>query len=113
MFMRSGYSAQTRSVGGASGTEHHHRAPDVVLGGRDLHPAGGPQAGGLALGLQDVGGDVVEVDEVLLGAQLTVGGDRLAAALEHEAVAVWPHGHWPAAVDDAVVLGHVGQGPRD
>src|ERR1700727_2645625 len=99
MFMRSGYSAHTRSVRGASGTEHHHGAPDVVLGGGDLQPASRPQAGGLALALQDVGVHAVEVDEVLLGAQLTVGGNRLAAALEHEVIAVGAHRHRPAAVD--------------
>ena len=37
MFIRSGYSAQTRSVG--SGTEHHHHAADVVRGGGDLPAA--------------------------------------------------------------------------
>src|ERR1700759_1520530 len=112
MFMRSGYSAHTRSVRSGSGTKHHHRAPDVLLGGGDLHPAGRAQARGLALALEQVWIHAVEADEVALDAQLTVGGHGLASALKGEGVAFSAHGDRPAAVDDAVALGDIGERPR-
>ena len=46
MFIRSGYSAQTRSTG-CSGTQQHHLAADVVVGRGDVGAAGRMQPCGL------------------------------------------------------------------
>src|SRR6478736_2463847 len=58
MFMRSGYRAQTRSVGFAcafgtrSGTQHHDRAADVLLGAPYRAGRFDPKPGGSPLALQ-------------------------------------------------------------
>src|SRR5579875_900672 len=101
MFIRSGYRAHTRSD--RSGIEHHHRAADVLVGGRDLDALRGPQPAGRPFALERAGVELVEADEVLLGRELATGADRLPHALEDEPVAgrrvVASNGDRAAAVD--------------
>src|SRR6185437_7637805 len=73
MFIRSGYSAQARSVGvpgavaPASDTEHHHDAGDVLVGGRDLMARQRAKAGPARIALELLGADAVKLDHVALG----------------------------------------------
>src|SRR5580693_7217830 len=82
MFIRSGYSAQMRSV--RSGTEHHHHAADVVLGGRDVPPGERLEPRRCAFALELGGTDAIEPDAVQLHGVVALGADRLPPALEHE-----------------------------
>src|ERR1700722_1713242 len=73
MFIRSGYSAHTRSArgrngveGARSGTEQRHLAADVLERGRDRAAALAPQPGLLALGQQLRHGESVELDRIEL-----------------------------------------------
>src|SRR6478736_7302077 len=79
MFIRSGYSAHTRRVGAPapapkrcapwSGTQHHDRAADVVLG-RGHHGRGErAQSGRRALTPQGALGDAIELDDAALARQ--------------------------------------------
>src|ERR1700721_931604 len=102
MFIRSGYSAQTRSVG--SGTERHHHARAVVVGRRNLRPARGPQPGIGPLTLHRLGGDAVETHFVELNGQLAAGTDRFAPSLEHEAAVALTDRGRATAVDDPVAF---------
>src|SRR5438445_6463087 len=98
MFIRSGYSAHTRS----SGTEDHHLAPRVVLGRR--HPSA-PAAGEsrrLPLALETPNGQAVEADDVVLDAPLAGRVHRLAPALQHEPGPVGADRDRLARVDDPV-----------
>ena len=84
MFIRSGYSAQTRSS---------RQPPSITttlptwssVGAITIAP-GGSQADRGRLALELGRGQPVEPDQVALGRQAPAGGDDLAAALEHEAV---------------------------
>src|SRR5438874_210279 len=105
MFIRSGYSAHTRS----SGTEDHHLAARVVIGGRNTSAPGRGEAGRGSLALEPASSQAVQADDVVLDDPLARRGDRLAPALEHEPGAVGPHGGGLARVDEAVLLAHVGQ----
>src|SRR4051794_35523780 len=88
MFMTSGYSAQTRSVGGAgSATEHHHARPDVLLGRVDDPAREHLQAGGAALGLDLRERDAVQREHVVAGAARPVGAHDRPDALDRDAVA--------------------------
>src|SRR5437868_10898435 len=117
MFIRSGYRAQTRSsrpggmVARFSGTEDHHLAAGVVLGGRDRDPPRGlePGFGGLALDLR--GKHSVELDGVRLHGPAPVGRDRLPPALEYKSVTIGPDRRGVAGVDHAVALAHIGHQP--
>src|SRR5690349_16903479 len=108
MFMRSGYRAQTRS----SGTEHHHRASDVFVGGGDLGSAGAAQSGVAGFTAELAGGHPIEGDAVLAHFALARHADDLPAALEHEVCSARTHGGRVAGVDDAIDLAHVGHRPR-
>src|SRR3984957_5138895 len=113
MFIRSGYSAQTRrtrsvdgtSEGGGgetdSGTQHHHQAADVLIRRLDHKGRFGTKAGlqALALELGDV--DASELDHVTFdggptgGASVTaiadIGRDTPPRALDHDTP--WQHPH--------------------
>src|ERR1700749_90261 len=103
MFIRSGYSAQTRSTGG-TGTQQHHLAADVVVGRSDGRPPAATQSDALRLGLELVTGQAVEPDHVLLDRSRARRADPLAPALEHKPFAVGAHGRRQAPVHDAVDL---------
>src|SRR5438270_3955586 len=107
MFIRSGYSAQTRSVlpdgRGGSGTEHYDVARQILVCGLDAARRAPVQAGrdSLAFELLDV--HEVEADHVALarargrapagqaaravGRRLAAAGQDLAGAFDHDAVA--------------------------
>src|SRR3954469_14457878 len=113
MFMRSGYSAQTRSVRpsrGPSATQHHHGGPDVGLGLGDRARALDPEARRLALGLERRGVEVVEADAILLDGEVAGRVDRLAQAADPRAFGFLVHGDRPARVDDPVDLADVRRG---
>src|SRR4051812_3069352 len=109
MFIRSGYSAQTRSVRPASGTQHHHRRADVVVGLGDRARGLDAQPGIGALGLERRGLEAVEADDVLLDGPPARGVDGLADATDHGAVRLLADADRAAGVDDAVDLADVGQ----
>lgn len=78
MFIRSGYSAQTRSTReleavteARSRTKHHHRATRVLLGGGHLTSGLGVQAHFDALALQVLYTDAVEFHDGALAARFT------------------------------------------
>src|SRR5271170_2729204 len=69
MFIRSGYSAQTRNVRSDaldSGTEHHHDARRVVIGRGDHAGAGGGQPRLVALVLELGDAHTIELDDIVL-----------------------------------------------
>src|SRR5689334_3051394 len=99
MFIRSGYSAQTRSV---SGTQDHYFAADVVVGRGHRASLIGSQSSGCGLALELGGDEAVEMDHVVFNCVSAFGRDRLAPALEQKAVVDRPHCGRLARVDDAV-----------
>src|SRR5580704_19698363 len=105
MFIRSGYSAHTRS----SATEDHHLAARIVRGlGHVLMPPRSEPGGG-ALALEILDRELVEVDQVLLDRPLARQGHCLAPALEHEPARVGAHRDRLARVHDPVLLTQVWQ----
>src|SRR3954467_13442768 len=108
MFMRSGYSAHTRSVRPlVSATQHHHRRADVLV--RLGNPAGAVDAepGRGALVLERRRLEVVEADEVLRDCALAGGVDGLADPAGHGPLQRIVHGHRAAGVDDTFDLAEV------
>src|SRR5579863_3742975 len=108
MFIRSGYSAQTRSVRG-SGTEDHHLAADMLLGRRDAANRVGAEAGPLAGLLQTLNAEDVERDAIGARGAGALRVDGFAPALEHERVAVARDCGRLAEIGPAVLLGDVRQ----
>src|SRR3954452_9979510 len=106
MFMRSGYSAQTRSSGG---TQHHHLRADVLWGWLDVAGRLDRKAGVGALGLERRRVDAVELDDVAAGVEGPVGRDDLADAFDRHAVTAVAHGDRLGRVQPAVVLAHIRQ----
>src|ERR1700685_4199644 len=105
MFIRSGYSAQTRrtrSAGGTgggggeedSGTQHHHQAADVLIRRLDHKGRFGTKAGLQTLALEPGDPDASELDHVAFdggpigGASVTalagIGRDAPPRALDHD-----------------------------
>src|SRR5919108_4225294 len=107
MFIRSGYSAQTRSV--RSATEHHYRRADVVDGRLQATRGLGAQAEGRGLRGQGRGVEPVELDDVVGHRPRAVAGDDLADALDRRAVAEVAHSDRAACVYDPADLAEVGQ----
>src|SRR5690348_7235557 len=103
MFMRSGYSAQTRS----SGTQHHHLAARIVLGGRHVRPPAPLEAERNPLALEPSHGQPVKADDVLLDGHVTLEAHDLATSLEHEAAPVRADRRRLARINDPVDLAHV------
>src|SRR5919201_4771311 len=89
MFIRSGYSAQTRSV--RSATEHHHRRADIVDGRLQATRGLGAQAEGGGLRCQGRGVEPVELDYVVGHRARAVARDDLADTLDRRAVAEVAH----------------------
>src|SRR5579884_301796 len=87
MFIRSGYSAHTRS----SGTEDHHPARDVVDGRLDLPHAERSQARFPRLAFELGRRQAVELDAIVADLAPTVLVDDFAAALEDEMAGLEPH----------------------
>src|SRR4051794_10624780 len=116
MFMRSGYSAQTRRT--PSATEHHHCRTEVGVRLAYADARLGLESGGGALGLELGRGERGQLDGVPRGARAPVGGDRLADALEHDDVAARADRDREGEVAPAVALADVrrqrlgGGGPR-
>src|SRR6478672_2919724 len=100
MFIRSGYSAQTRST--RSGTEHRHRRPDVLVALGNADRRLGAQAVRGRLGLEPGDVEAVELDDVDAGAARAAGRDDRPDALDRGPVAVVAHGDGRAGVDHAV-----------
>src|SRR5437764_5848698 len=112
MFIRSAYSAHTRS---ASGTEHHHHTADMVRGRRDRGSADRFQPGLRSLAFELVRRQRVDPDQVLFDGPPSVALDRLPAAFEHEAGSVLADRGGLARIDDSLELAdirQVGPGPR-
>ena len=112
MFIRSGYSAQTRKV--RSSTEHHHHAADVVGGGRDVPRRAAAAARALRLrararaALERGRGGCCSARRAL-----ALRAHRLAPALEHVAgVALVADRGRLRSVDDTVPLEDVGKRNR-
>src|SRR5215211_8960559 len=103
MFMRSGYSEQTRSSGD---TQHHHLRADVLCGWLDVAGRLDRKAGAGALGLERRRIEAVELDDVAAGVEGPVGRDGLADALDRHAVAAVAHGDGLGRVQPPVVLAH-------
>src|SRR5436190_18993650 len=106
MFIRSGYSAQTRSWGSA--TEHHHHAADMIEGRVDHGPADRLQPSGSRLALKSGRTEAIEPDPVDLDGQAAGGSNDFTVALEHIPIVLGPHRGRSARVDHAVGLAHVG-----
>src|SRR5271155_1184773 len=115
MFMRSGYSAHTRSTrpvpgeATASGTQDHHRASHVVPRGTKLAGALGTQARLDRLALQLIRGHAVELDDIAYGSAVAVD-----APLAFDQHALLQHGHADGTglVDRAVHAGDLRRGRR-
>src|SRR3954451_3032466 len=108
MFMRSGYSAHTRSVRPlVSATQHHHRRADVLvrLGNRAGAVDAEPGRGALVLERRRL--EVVEADEVLRDGALAGGVDGLADPADHGPLRLIVDGRGSAEIDDAVALAEV------
>src|SRR5258707_9180103 len=101
MFIRSGYSAQTRR---RSGTEHHHHAADVIWSRRDHEAPGRRKTRSAGLGLELIRGQRVDPDLVPLDRTPAVAFDGFATALEHEPVVVLSDRGRLAGIQDAVEL---------
>src|ERR1700733_13865281 len=108
MFIRSGYSAHTRSV--SSGMERHHHTRDVLVSGRDLHPSRRLKPSIRALAFQRLGRDAVKRHLVELDGQLTADADRLAPSLQHEALFAPADRGRATAVDDPGAVADLGWG---
>src|SRR5437763_10623937 len=104
MFISSGYSAHTRR---ASGTEHHHRAADMIGGRRYLDPSGPLEADLHGLALELVRSQRVDPNHVSLHRPPTVGVHSLPAPLEHEPPGTLAHGGGLARVQHSVELADV------
>src|SRR6185437_16792268 len=124
MFIRSGYSAHTRSSRAISGTEHHHAAGDVLVGGRQDARRLLPQARLGALAAEHRDGHEVELDQVALrlpggvpGALERPGRSRLVLAedpplaFDHDAPARLGHAERAAEVERAVDARALGSRP--
>src|SRR5579871_1003592 len=85
MFIRSGYSAQTRRTG--SGTEHHHLAGRVFLGLADDAGRLGAQPRALRLPPELLLADAVEFDHILFARFVPALGP---VAGEHDPLALDP-----------------------
>src|SRR5579859_5919392 len=107
MFIRSGYSAQTRSW--CSGTKHHHSTPDVVDGRRDLFPPGRTQSTGPRFALDLPGVHLIEPDPIELARHRAVGAHNLTLALEDEAIAVSSNRRRAARIEHSIELANVRQ----
>src|SRR6476620_6207124 len=105
MFIRSGYSAQTRST--RSGTEHRHRRPDVLVAFGDADRRLGAQPVRGRLGLEPGDVEAVELDDVGARAARAARGDDRPDALDRGPVAAVADGDGRTGVDDAVDLGLV------
>src|SRR3954453_6980533 len=105
MFMRSGYSAQTRRT--PSATEHHHRRAEVRARLGDLAARLGAQPGDHALALELAGRQRGERDRVLLAVARAVGGHAEADALEDDRAAALADGDRIGEIAPAVVLADI------
>src|SRR5215211_1022899 len=110
MFIRSGYSAQMRSL--CSATEHHHNGSDELVGGLDQPPLERSEAERRRLGLELRGLEPVEPDDVAAARAPAVAVDHLAHPMDRDPLALVLDGHRLGEVDDPVVLVHVGQRRR-
>src|ERR1700686_233944 len=115
MFMRSGYSAQTRRIrvdakvrdgwegegvgDWRSDMEHHHVAARVIGCGWNAAAGRGAQTGGNALALQLGGADAVELDQVMLDDR---GVANAPLAFDDDGVALGLHARGLARVADAI-----------
>src|SRR3954453_18917031 len=106
MFMRSGYSAQTRRT--PSATEHPPRRAEVRVGLGDAAPRLRAEPGEGALGLELARGQRRQLDHVALRAGAAVGVDRQPDALEHDDVAARADRDGEGLVAPAVALPDVG-----
>src|ERR1700729_1587406 len=102
MFIRSGYSAQTRSR--RSGTEHHHLGADVFLGRRNLRQSARRQPGRSGLALELLDAETIEMDPINLRRHLARGRHDLALAFELEPFALGADRGRAARVNDAADL---------
>src|SRR3954469_38325 len=106
MFIRSGYSAQTRRT--LSATEPHHRRAEVGVRLGDAGARLGAQPCGRALVLELVRGEGGQLDRVAGRAGAAVRGDGLADALEHDHVAARADRDREGQVAPAVALADLG-----
>src|SRR3954465_2536289 len=123
MFIRSGYSAHTRSVAARaphpercaprSGTQHHDRAADVVLGRRQRDGGERAQSGRRALTPQGVLRDAIELDDTALarerairiwraGALVALAWEDASLALDDDAAPARAHAHRDAHAQQPV-----------
>src|ERR671930_347035 len=107
MFIRSGYSAQTRRV--RSGTEYHHCRADVLERLRDAPPRLGAQAERRRLVLELLGLDAIELDDVVQRREGAIDRDDLAHPVDRGTIAEVAHRDRAAGVDDAFDLAEVGR----
>src|SRR5437763_13669179 len=127
MFMRSGYSAQTRNVSSACGldarstTQHHDGAADVLIGARDSARRLDPEAHDLRLPLELCAPKLCqnglvalthELDHPLLvdlscAAGSVPRGQDAPLALDHALPVAHLHANWPAAVKQPADVGPV------
>src|SRR3954470_8474647 len=110
MFIRSGYSAHTRSV--RSATEDHHRRADVDVGGRDAPHRARLEAQRLGLRLELLGVQAIETDDVVALRARAAGPVDLAQAVDGGAVALVDHGQRARRVAHAIDLAQVRLGQR-
>src|SRR5271165_307903 len=112
MFMRSGYSAQTRSgpgaewVGVSSGTEHHHRAAHVLLGGGHLASGERLKVGRHSLPLELPSAYAVELDDLAPRARRALRapavGDHPVLTLDENGALEHAHAGRTAHVEDSL-----------
>src|SRR3954449_8292666 len=102
MFIRSGYSAQTRRT--ASATQPHPSRAEVGLGLLDEARRLGPEARGAALDLEVTSAQRGQRDRVVLARRGAVGRGQHPHALEHDAVAAVADRDRERAVAPAVAL---------
>src|ERR1022692_3681911 len=107
MFIRSGYSAQTRSEAPVSDTEQHHRATDVVPARRDARPTRLTHSHRSCLSLQLRRVEAIELDHVVLHRAPPVGGHGLPTTLQRETVTLGADRRRVARIHDAVELADV------
>src|ERR1700730_4686809 len=107
MFIRSGYSAQTRSVVGAcseapsSGNERHHLAPQMLLGGLDAPDRPRTQTRREPLPLKLLDAEEIELDHVTLAF-----GARRPRAEAEQADGALPCRFPPPGQDPACTFDH-------
>src|SRR5437588_4116534 len=107
MFIRSGYSAQTRRSR-LSGIEHHHHAAHMIAGGADLRPSGGTQPDRRSLAFELAGGQGIDRVLMHLDEPCSLPGNDLTPPLQDERVLYLAHGGGLADVDGAGVVVNVG-----